>query len=107
MHDHEKENIDFEDCDNIGTDDCSDIKIQVVPLSPHPVAKTVYDTLKQLDANTRSDKNVNYKKLYYHAFNGMSMILEGVPQSDPHPTATRLKALQLELEDLYIKLDTE
>ncbi len=57
------------------------------------------------NSDVEYEKETAYQRLYYRAFNGMSKILEGLPKDDSHPAVARLKALQFELEYLYIKWD--
>ncbi len=60
--------------------------IEIISLEHNPTAKAVVDMLTELDKNTISDKSVDYKTLYYRAFNGISDILDKLAVMERHPS---------------------
>ncbi|MDF2838377.1 MAG: hypothetical protein K0S60_80 [Evtepia sp.] len=69
----------------------------------HAAAAATVQILKQLDADTGDDTHINYKKLYYCAFNGLTTILEniGYPNAKS-PIFDQIVELQRVLEERYM-----
>jgi len=60
----------------------------------------ISQTLLSLDIETSSDDEINYKRLYYGLFNGISLILENTGTYSQAVEA--LKDLQCKAEEAYI-----
>lgn len=75
-----------------------DIKVTL-----RPTAAKVAQIIDKLDAETPDDANVNYKRLYYRAVNGLTELLEhfGYPGVS-NPVLERIAELQQELEDQFM-----
>ena len=78
-----------------------DTKYDGAALDPDVAA--ALDIINKLELETKDDGNVNYKKLYYAAFNGLTSILKnmGYPEIKNTFTAVIVK-LQQDLEDMYV-----
>jgi len=69
----------------------------------HPTAVKVAHILDKLDTETLDDTNVDYKRLYYRAFNGLADILGSFGYPDvSNPALERIARLQEELENQFI-----
>lgn len=66
--------------------------------------KAIMQVFNSLDTEILDDSDVDYKKLYYRAFNGLTEILEdfGYPKIN-NLILKRIVQLQQELEELYIE----
>lgn len=69
----------------------------------HTAAAATMQILKRLDTETSDDTTVNYKKLYYRAFNGLTTILEEFSYPNiNNPILDQIVALQKNLEEQFI-----
>ncbi len=75
---------------------------KIVGVEISNTAVDVVSAVVAIDKDCPGDEMIDYKKLYYAAFNGMSDIISG-NEDDPHPIVNQIKALQYKLESDFME----